>query len=307
MAKMHVENSVLIDSQKDKVLATLKDMSRWQEWSPWMILEPEAKVKVAADARSYSWEGDRIGSGEMKILKEDAGQSIDYDLIFLKPWKSKAKVRLELKEREGKTHVNWIMDSSLPFFLFWMKKMMQGLIRADFGRGLLLLKDLMEDGEVHSKLSFEGFQEFDGCDYVAIKRATTMENVGMDMSNDFEKLNKWAEDHKENVAGEPFSIYHKYDFANGNVVYTSGWPVKEIPESVPEGFVIGKIPKTKVNVVAHTGSYRHLGNPWSAQYSMHRSKAFKVRKGIHPFETYQNMPGEVPENELKTKILFPCK
>jgi hypothetical protein len=40
---------------------------------------------------------------------------------------------------------------------------------------------------------------------------------------------------------------------------------------------------------------------------MQRAKEFKQKKGFHPFETYVNMPGEVPDTELITDIHFGIK
>ena len=65
-----------------------------------------------------------VGSGNMNVTAENAPQSIDYDLTFLKPWKSRAKVRFELERKGDGTKTTWFMESSLPFFMFWMKKMM---------------------------------------------------------------------------------------------------------------------------------------------------------------------------------------
>ena len=90
-------------------------------------MEPETKVTVRSDAKYYEWEGDRVGSGNMKIIKEVENATVDYDLMFLKPWKSKAKVSFYLKPEGTSTSVTWTMDSSLPFFLFWMKKMTEAL------------------------------------------------------------------------------------------------------------------------------------------------------------------------------------
>ncbi len=307
MPKMHVEKSILINSSPESIFELLSNMEKWSGWSPWLIMEPEAEVKVADDKRSYSWEGDRIGSGSMKIIGEKHPNSIDYDLEFIKPWRSKAKVNFSIEAQGNETKVSWSMDSSLPFFLFWMKKMMEGFVGMDFQRGLFLLKDLVEDGEVHSKLVFAGIEEYEGCEYVGIRKETTMEKVGSDMSKDFDRLNEWAKENKDRLTGNPFSIYHKWDMKNGKVAYTSGFPIKEASESIPEGFVTGNIPKTKVNTVEHIGPYKHLGNAWGTQYSMQRSKAFKQNKKIHPFETYRNMPGEVPDNELHTRIHFPVR
>ena len=169
-----------------------------------------------------------------------------------------------------------------------------------------MLKDYVERGSVPSKLNMEGINVFEGCSYIGITRACSIEEVGPEMASDFEKINEWMEDNKDNMAGIPFSIYHKWDMVNRQVEYTSGAPVKEIPGETPDGFITGEIPKTSVYSIVHTGPYKHLGNAWSAGYNLIQNKAFKSNKKIHPFEVYESMPGSVPEDSLVTKIHFPA-
>ncbi|MCH2234173.1 MAG: hypothetical protein MK078_07960 [Crocinitomicaceae bacterium] len=98
-------------------------------------MEPGVKVDVSEDNKSYSWEGNRTGSGNMTITKEEPNKSIAIDLLFLKPYRSKAKVDFYLKGNENSTEVNWTMDNSLPFFMFWMKNQMVQFIGMDYDRG----------------------------------------------------------------------------------------------------------------------------------------------------------------------------
>lgn len=307
MPKMHITRSTLIAAPIEKIYNTLVDFNHWTAWSPWLIQEPEATVKVSDDARSYEWEGDRIGSGNMKVISSSENRSIDYDLTFLKPWKSTAKVRFEMEPQGDKTKVTWLMDSSLPFFMFWMKNMMEAFVGMDYDRGLAMLKDYIEDGEVHSKLDFKGTSTYPGCTYVGIKTTCAMEKVGDEMKEDFTKIWNFFSDHKDIIAAEPFSIYHKWDMVKKQVTYTSGVPVKNIPSNLPNELITGEIPQTGVYTVGHTGPYAHLGNAWSTLYNMQRSKVFHTNKKISPFETYKNNPGEVSDNELVTEVHFAVK
>ena len=307
MAKMHISKSINVKAPVEKVYEAISDFNHWAKWSPWLIQEPEATVNVAEDSKYYEWEGKRLGTGNMQITGESTNEWVDYDLTFLKPWKSTAKVRFELERDGEETKVTWLMDSGLPFFLFWMKKMMTAFIGMDYERGLNMLKDYAEDGEVHSKLDFKGETEFPGCKYVGIRTQTGLRNVGPAMQEDFGKMHSFFEQNKELIAGEPFSQYHKWDVVKEQVAYTSAFPVSEIPSDLPEGFVSGEIPATRVYTVAHKGPYAHLGNAWSTLYNMQRSKVFKSNKKINPFETYLNMPGEVPDNDLVSAVHFPVK
>ncbi len=307
MPKLDVKKSIQINAPKEKIFKTLNDFNHWTKWSPWLIMDPNAKVAVSDDGKYYEWEGERVGSGNMNVIHETPDESIDYDLTFLKPWKSKSKVRFELKEEGKGIKVTWLMDSRLPFFMFWMKRMMTEFIGMDYERGLAMLKDYVEDGEVHSKLHFKGISHYDGCTYIGVKTDCTLDEVGPKMQEDLTKIGAYLEKHQDKVAGEPFSIYHKWDMVGKKVSYTSGVPVTSVPEDLPEDMISGSIPSTKVYTLEHVGQYAHLGNAWSTMYNMHRGKVFKPKKGIHPFEVYKNNPGEVPDDELVTEVNFAVK
>lgn len=164
---MKIVKSKIINVAIEKLYGIVSDLGQWQAWSPWLIMDPDTEVNVKS-RKDYSWNGARTGSGNMQIVKEVNNQSVNYNLTFLKPWKSKAKVKMELIETSDGTKVSWYMDSTMPWFMFWMKNMMQTYIGMDYERGLNLLKDYAEDGEVHSKLNFIGESDYDSCEYIYI-------------------------------------------------------------------------------------------------------------------------------------------
>ncbi|MDG1332736.1 MAG: SRPBCC family protein [Crocinitomicaceae bacterium] len=307
MSKIAVSRSVLISAPIEKVFNTVNDFSTWTKWSPWLIADPEAKVNVADDKKSYEWEGPRSGSGNMQIVKEDENKSIEIDLQFLKPWKSKAKIHFQLQTKGNQTEATWVMDSSLPFFMFWMKKMMEMYIGMDYDRGLRMLKDFVEDGKVHSKLNFTGKETISEQEYVGIYTSCSIETMGKKMSEDMPRIMDFMNKTGTESAGAPFTQYSEWDLKNNRVEYVSGIPVSAIPSDLPEGLTSGKIPSTPVYTLEHVGPYQHLGNAWSALYNMQRSKEIPVNKKIHPFETYHNNPNEVEATELITRVHFPLK
>ena len=307
MPKIHVQKSVHIKAPIEKVYNAVSNFNHWTSWSPWLIQEPDAKVTVAKDAKYYEWEGKMVGSGNMSITDEQANQSVNYDLTFLKPWKSRAKVRFELSPEADGTKTTWFMDSSLPFFMFWMKKMMTTFIRMDYDRGLALLKDYVEDGEVHSKLERKGYSNYPGCTYVGIQTTCKMQEVGPKMQEDLGRIGDFLKDKEALVAGPPFSIYHKWDMVRDQIRYTSGIPLKSLPADLPAGLMVGEIPPTRIYTVGHTGPYHHLGNAWTTLYTMQRNKVFKLNKKADPFEVYLDDPHEVAANELRTEIHFPVR
>lgn len=307
MPKLIVIRSILIDAPIEKVFGVLNDFSTWTAWSPWLIMDPQAKVTVAENKKYYDWVGPRSGSGNMKIVGEEENKSISIDLFFLKPWKSKAKTYFHLSTLENQTEVKWVMDSSLPFLMFWMKKMMESFIGMDYDRGLRLLKDYVEDGKVHSELNFIGRETLAEQIYVGIPTSCTRETMGKKMAEDMPRLLQFITKNGLEINGAAFTQYSKWDMVNNRIEYVSGVPVSSIPENLPDGFTQGKIPMTAVYSLEHRGAYQHLGNAWTTLYSMQRGKEIAVNKKIHPFETYHNVPGEVADDQLITRVHFPLK
>ncbi|MEP1096420.1 MAG: SRPBCC family protein [Cyclobacteriaceae bacterium] len=193
MPKMNIARSILIGAPAEKVYSILRNFDQWRPWSPWLITEPEAKMTIAEDRRSYEWEGHRTGSGNMNLMDESENEVLSMQLNFIKPWKSTAKVRFELKPEGEGTKVIWSMDSGLPFFMFWMTKMMTALISSDYDRGLSMLKEYVETGSVSSKLDFKGISNFEGCRYVGIRSSCDIDKLGDQMKSDFGKLKTYLE------------------------------------------------------------------------------------------------------------------
>ena len=307
MPKMNISRSVHINAPSSKVYNTLTDMANWKMWSPWIIAEPEAKIDVKPDNNAYSWEGKRLGSGGMEITKTKENKEVTYDLNFIKPWKSYAAIKFDLEEKNNGTEVTWHMDSSLPWFMFWMKKNMEAFLGSDYERGLLLLKDYVEDGKAHSHLGWNGVKEYPGCTFVGIKRSTSQAEMPSLMQADFERLIAYAMTLDGSKKEESFSQYHKFDFVKKTASYTCGVPVKSAPENLPEGMFVGQLAPTKVYQIEHTGPYAHIGNAWSTGHMMMRNKEFKGSKKYHPFETYGNSPKNTAPNDLISYINFPLK
>ncbi len=215
MPKTSVKKSIAIAASAEKVKSIVSDFNHWRYWSPWLILEPECKVTVSKEGKMQEWEGRRIGSGIIEVIAESES-IVNYNLTFLKPWKSKAKTEFIIEKiDEQNTKLSWTMDGSLPFFMFWMKTMMERMIGMDYDRGLLMLKEYIEKGSVDVKLEFLGESEYAGCSFVGIKNQCTIDNIGDMMEADFKKLMEFAKGNSEVLTQEFFSIYPSFS-CSGN-------------------------------------------------------------------------------------------
>lgn len=307
MFKINISKSIEINASADKIYKVLGDFNHWKYWSPWLLLEANAQVKVSDNAKYFEWEGKRIGTGNMKVMNETYLKLIEYDLNFLKPWKPEAKVQFNIQHNGDSCIVTWQMDSRLPFFMFWMKPKIETFTGLDYERGLEMLKDYMEQGEVPSEVSIIGEQEFEGMQYIGVNAECSFDKLAVHMKTNFRKMRTYLTEQEELVPGVGFSIYNSWDFKKKIVNYTSGFSVSEVPQDLSSECISGIIPKTSVFTVKHTGAYRHIGNAWAVSASLSRAKIFTPKKKSIFFEVYPDNPDEVTEKELCTEIHFPVK
>lgn len=307
MPKFTILKSIFIEAPVERVHALVRDFRQWPAWSPWLIAEPESRLDYSADGTGYAWEGRITGSGEMRVVREDAPHSIDCQLTFLKPWKSVNSVRFTFTARDGGTEVAWSMEGSLPFFLFWMRSMMSAWIGADYQRGLMMLKAVIETGSNPSRLAFPGPQEFPGVRYAGVRSRCAIADIATRMRGNMDRITAWLESSGSTAGGPPFSICHQWDPVKGTTDFTLAFPFDTAATPLPADFVSGEIPACRVYQVRHTGPYRFLGNAWAAGVMHGRAKLYAADKRISPFELYQNDPATTPEDGLVTLLHFPMK
>lgn len=307
MPTFDVLESTQIEASAEAVWPRIREFRSWPDWSPWLIAEPDCEITYRDDGAGYGWDGTIVGRGEIEITAEEPKRSLDLRLTFLKPWKSTSDVRFELQERAGTTEVSWHMSGSLPWFLFWMKKMMTAWIGMDYQRGLAMLKELVETGRTPSHLEFPGEAPFEGTAFVGVRTACRIADMPEHMKADMDRLHAWVERGEATPTGAPFSIYHRWQIGKGTVEYTVAAPLAARPAAAPDGMVVGEVPPLTTYRVKHTGPYHHLGNAWSAGLMHARAKVFKQDKSVDPFEIYENDPHEVEPAELVTVLHFPAK
>lgn len=310
MPAFHVSAKCLINRPIDQVQKTIGDFNTWPHWSPWLCLEPDASVECHSEPSSvghgYQWEGKKVGSGAM-AWKSVMPTQLNAELTFLKPFKSKADVSFLLRETDGGTEVEWDMNSSLPFFLFFMVKMMKGMITMDYSRGLAQLKDYIETGEVPFTMEPKGVVDTTGLSYLGLSKSTPMSDISNSMGAAFSELMQRVSDKNVSTVGDPLAVYNKMNIGKGFCEYTVAMPVSAEDAVSGGGLKSGEAVAGKAYKVVHTGPYRHLGNSWALAMSDVRHLKLKTSKHQKPFERYVNDPVSTPENELITEILVPLR
>ncbi len=310
MPKFHVKRSISIDASPEKVFEIVSDYSTWTTWSPWLCAEPDAKVTVSKDPASvgstYAWEGEITGAGEMEHLRLEPGQKIEDEIRFLKPFKSTSSVSFDIDDADGKTSLTWHMRGAMPWYMFWMVPMMETFIGMDYERGLKMLKEWIETGEIESKTNIRGVESIGPLRMLGVRKQCTFDNIGSSMESAFKDVAEKLAQHNIQVEGEGISVYHHMDAKARTFDYTSGFLVPDSIGEFPADFSTWSIPKVQALVTEHVGRYDHLGNAWSAANQHARYKKLKQSKA-GAFEVYKNNCDSTPPAELRTVIYLPLK
>lgn len=304
-----LSRSIVVKKAVGEAFQAVGDFQTWHRWSPWLCQEPSCSIAIEKSAgqvgHTQKWNGDIIGSGVITISRAIANESLDYDLTFLKPWKSESKCGFRFSPVADGTQIDWWMRGTLPFFLFFMKKMMIAWVGSDYRRGLSMLKEYLEAGQIPTLTTIKGVVSRPNRHFIGKRRTCAMQDLGSLMSADFEEMERFSKREKLPIPIETVSIYHRFDMVRNECEYTSGF-LYDSPPSPAAGFVVGTLPAHSALKVEHLGAYRHLGNAWAAAMGCSRSK-YKTNRSVPMYEIYLNSPHDVAENDLRVDVFVPVK
>ena len=274
-------------------------------------MEPDAKIDLIGapgqQGHGYSWEGNLTGQGEMETVShEDSLHRMN--LSFIKPFKSEATVTIDVQQLSAQqTGVTWTMDSAMPFFLFFMTDTIKTMIGMDYERGLKMLREYAETGQVNSKTEIQHVVDTPEIHYVGVTADTSIAQIGESMQQTMPAVYRVAKENDLELTDIPAgAIYNKMDIKRQVCRYTAMIPVRQ-PVEPDDGIAGGTIPAGRSIKVVHTGSYHHLDNAWAAAMSYQRYNKLKPLKSQPPFEVYLNDPQTTEEQDLLTEIYIPLK
>jgi len=148
---LQIERSVQIDAPAEDVHAAVSDYEAFKAWSPWDY-DPDMTVDISQPSSgvgaTYAWQGNQdVGSGKMTTTLDEPLR-VEQDLEFIEPFAGKARVAYVLVEGDGGTTLTWRMTQDLDFMGKAMGLLMDmdGMIGADFDKGLGRVKTGVEDG-----------------------------------------------------------------------------------------------------------------------------------------------------------------
>ncbi len=144
-----VERSVEIDKPADVIYPQVAGLKNWENWDPWTKMEPDApREYLGADmgaGAGWSWDGKKIGTGSLEIIKAEPNRSLRTHLKFTDPQPMESNGVWQFDEKNGSTRVTWAMQGTLGWPVErYFGLGMDAMLGPDFEKGLENLKKHVE-------------------------------------------------------------------------------------------------------------------------------------------------------------------
>jgi hypothetical protein len=144
------ERSIVVAATPEDVYARLIDLKKFNEWSPWAKLDPEAKYSFEGSPEGpgqimkWSSAHPQVGSGSQEIMEATPHEQIEIALDFGERGNGRSWYKLT-PEGAG-TRVSWGFTTELGNdpVMRWMGLKVGDWIAADFDKGLSALKNAVE-------------------------------------------------------------------------------------------------------------------------------------------------------------------
>ena len=153
-ADFRVTRSATIATPPAVVFAQVNDFHKWEAWSPWAKMDPNAKGvydgAASGEGAIYSWEGNKVGAGRMTIIESRPVDFIKIKLEFLKPFKATNTAEFTFQAAGMQTEVSWSMYGKNNL----MGKAMGLIVSCDkmcgdaFEKGLASLNDVSREAAI---------------------------------------------------------------------------------------------------------------------------------------------------------------
>lgn len=146
-----VTRTAAMTAPASAVFARINDLRKWEAWSPWAKLDPEAKNTFegpeAGVGAMMRWAGNKnVGEGSMTITESRPDDFVRFKLEFLKPFKATNTAEFTFKSEADQTSVTWSMYGKNNLIGKAMGLIMNcdKMVGGQFEQGLSAIKSIVE-------------------------------------------------------------------------------------------------------------------------------------------------------------------
>ena len=149
--EFRVMRSVTISASAADIFAQLNNQHKWQSWSPWSKLDPNATFLFEGPEQSVGsivkWSGNNeLGEGTSTIVESRPDEFIRFKLDFVRPMEASNIAEFTFKAEGAQTIVTWTMYGKKNFLSKAVGLLMncEKMVGGQFEQGLASLKMIAE-------------------------------------------------------------------------------------------------------------------------------------------------------------------
>ena len=133
------------------VFDQVNDFHKWQAWSPWAKMDPNAENAfegaAAGSGAIFSWDGNgKVGSGRMTIIESRPGELVRMKLEFFRPMKAVNEAEFTFKPEGAQTLMSWDMSGKSNYVskVFRVFMDMDKMVGGQFEQGMANLNAVVQ-------------------------------------------------------------------------------------------------------------------------------------------------------------------
>jgi Polyketide cyclase / dehydrase and lipid transport len=146
-----ITRSATLSAPASAIFPHVNELQKWQAWSPWAKLDPNAKNSfegpAAGNGAKMSWAGNnKIGSGSMTITESHPSELVRFKLEFFKPFKASNVAEFTFLPDGDQTTVTWSMSGKNNYIAKAMGLIVNcdRMVGGQFEQGLAAMKSIVE-------------------------------------------------------------------------------------------------------------------------------------------------------------------
>jgi hypothetical protein len=130
-SEFQMERTATVPAPAPVVFKQVNDFHKWEAWSPWAKLDPNAKIAFEGPPEGQgtimTWSGNhKVGEGKMTLTESKPDEFIKIDVEIMKPMQGSSTSEFTFKPEGDQTAVTWSMSAHHNFIQKAMCLVMNG-------------------------------------------------------------------------------------------------------------------------------------------------------------------------------------
>ncbi len=309
---VHVERSTVIARPASQVYAIINSYKRFNEWSPWYALDPNAKYTITGPVSGVgakqAWESQNkdVGSGSQEIIASEPNKFVRTQLDFGDMGKPIAVFTIAPADKGVK--LTWAMEADMgksPVGRYF-GLLMDSMVGKDYEAGLIKLKALVESFPDADITGINGeVENLPGQTILTISgsSSTDPQAIAAALAAAYTAIGEAMKANGITQAGAPLAITNSYDATGWK--FDAAIPVDRNDNLPTSDVRAGNTYAGKALVFTHTGSYDKLGDTIMKAYAWTAVHGYKTKDRL--IEEFVSDPGNTPADQVITRIKLPIE